>query len=339
MNLPLGITLPIVGLLAFTLTYLALPPLIRKLRYKGFVAPDMNKAGKPKVAKFGGIAIFLGFIVAFLIPIQLSTNSIIPEILLGVALSTSLIAFLGFADDILDIPDIYRVILPLFAALPLMLIKIGTTTMQLPFIGNINFYMGTITLPLVGTVGLNMYVLLLVPIGVIATSNLINLLAGFNGLESGLGIIICIFLIALLVISGLDKNKVMSIFLLISLIGALGAFMIFNWYPAKVFPGNIVTYLIGASIAAVVIISNIERAGAVLLLPQIIEFILKSFSKFRAENFGTFNNGRLEYHGKVSSITHLLMKLFKPTETQLVLMIYGIQIFAGVLAILTMLAL
>ncbi len=338
MHLPLGVTLPLVGIISFALTYIALPPLIRKLMRKNMVAPDMNKKGKPKAAKFGGIAVFLGFIVAFLLPLQLNTSSISAEILLGVALSTSLIAFLGFADDVLDIPDIYRVVLPLFAALPLMLIKVGTTTMQLPLLGEVDFYLGSIALPIVGTIGLNMYVLLLIPIGVVATSNLINLLAGFNGLEVGLGIIICIFLILFLITSGLDKNKVIAIFLLISLIGSLGAFIIFNWYPAKVFPGNIVTYLIGASIAAVVILANIERFGAILLMPQIVEFLLKSRSRFNAENFGTYVDGRLRYDGKVCSLTHLLMKLFNPTEKQLVVMLYGIQTLAGIAALLLLVA-
>ena len=333
MNLPIEYTLPLIAIISFFLTYTALPPLIRTLVRRGFVSRDMNKAGRPLVAKFGGIAVFLGFVVAFLLPLQLSPNLVSTDVLLVAALSVSLVAFLGFVDDVLGVPDIYRVILPLFAALPLMLLKVGVTTMDLPLLGAVNFNIGSLTLPLLGAVSLNLYVLVLIPIGVVACSNLVNLLGGFNGLEAGQGIIISLFLIALLALSGITQNKMTMVFLLVALIGALASFLIFNWHPAKVFPGNIVTYLIGATVAAVVIIGNIERAGAILLAPQIIEFFLKALSKFQAENFGTFVKGRLEYRGKTRSLCHLLMKAMHPTEKQLVLALYALQVVAGIAAV------
>ncbi|MCX8205830.1 MAG: hypothetical protein N3H30_01220 [Candidatus Micrarchaeota archaeon] len=333
MNMPVEYALPLVCAISFLLTYIALPPVIRKLEHKKFVSRDMNKAGEVRVAKFGGVVVLLGFIVAYLLPLQLSPLSISASVLLGTALAISLIALLGLADDLLDIPDIYRVVLPLFAALPIMLLKVGSTVIGLPFIGTINLYFGTLALPLVGAIGLNMYILVLIPIGVIACSNLINLLAGFNGLETGQGIIICVFLVAMLLLGGLNENKVTMLFLLMAMAGALCAFLMFNWYPAKVFPGNVLTYMLGAMVASVAIIGGLEVAGAILLLPQIIEFFLKARSKFQAENFGKCINGRLHYDGPVYSLTHLIMKVFRPTEVQLVLMLYSVQIFSGLLAV------
>ena len=280
---------------------------------------------------------FLGFIIAILLPLQLTNMTLFEEkILITAALTTSLIAFLGFADDVLDIPDIYRVVLPLFAAIPFILVMTHINSIFIPFLGEINLTFGTLTLPIIGFFTLNMYVLLLVPLGIIACSNLINLLAGFNGLETGTGIIISIFLISILYLSGLNSTKMIAVYLLVGLLGALISFLIFNWYPAKVFPGNIVTYLIGSIIAVVVIIGGIEFYGAILLAPQIIEFLLKALSKFKAENFGTCVNNRLNYEGKTYSLTHLIMKKFKPTEIQLVSYIYIIQIMFGFIAIFTL---
>ncbi|MGC8924011.1 MAG: hypothetical protein ACP5H8_01475 [Candidatus Micrarchaeia archaeon] len=337
MDMPLGLVLLIIPLVSFILTYIAVPPLIRKLKNSGFVAHDMNKPGKPKVVKLGGVAVFLGVIVAFLLPLQLAANSIATTALLGAALSISLIAFLGFVDDVLNIPQLYRVILPLFAALPLMLLKLGVSEIALPFVGTVNLHFGYITLPIIGTIGLNLYVLVLIPIGVIACSNLVNLLAGFNGLEAGTGIIIAIFMIIILIMTGFNQEKIVAIFLMISLLGALSAFIMFNWYPAKVFPGNIVTYLIGVCVAVAVIIGNVEKAGAILMMPQIVEFFLKALSRFKAQNFGKCMGKRLYYEGEVRSITHIVMKLFRPTETQLVLIICGLQVLAGIMAILSIL--
>lgn len=339
MNLAVEYALMLITLVSFALTYIALPPLIRRLEAKKFVSKDMNKETLQYAAKFGGVAVFLGFIVAFLLPLQFAPQSISGSVLLGTALAISLIAFLGLADDLLDIPDLYRVILPLFAALPLMLLKVSSTVIVLPLLGEINLYLGAVTLPLLGTLGLNIYILILIPIGVIACSNLINLLAGFNGLEAGQGVIICAFLALMLILSGLNENKVTMLFLVAAMCGALCAFLMFNWYPAKVFPGNILTYMLGAMVAAVAIIGGLEVAGALLLMPQITEFFLKARSRFQAENFGKCIGGRLNYEGPIYSLTHLLMKLFRPTEVQLVLMLYGMQLVAGVLALASILLL
>ncbi len=337
MNIPFLTATIIVFLTSLILTYFAIPFIIRKLREKKFISRDMNKEKEILVAKFGGATVFLGFIIAILLPLQLTDMNIFDEkILIAAALTTSLIAFLGFVDDVLDIPDIYRVILPLFAAIPLMLIMTHINSIEIPFLGIINLNLGTLLLPYIGTITLNLYAIILIPIGIVACSNLINLLAGFNGLETGTGIIISIFLVILLYLSGLNSSRVIAIYILVGLIGALISFLIFNWYPAKVFPGNIVTYLIGSIIAVVVIIGGIEFYGAILLTPQIIEFLLKALSKFKAENFGTCKEGKLYYTGKIYSLTHLIMKKFKPTEIQLVLYLFAIQIMFGLISIFTL---
>jgi UDP-N-acetylglucosamine--dolichyl-phosphate N-acetylglucosaminephosphotransferase len=337
MEFNFAITLLMVFFTSLFLTFFAVPFIIKKLKEKNFVSRDMNKEKEIYIAKFGGAAVFLGFIIAILLPLQLTEMNLFDEkILITAALTTSLIAFLGFVDDILDIPDIYRVILPLFAAIPFILVMTHINSIYVPFIGEISLNVGTLTLPILGTFNLNIYIILLIPLGIIACSNLVNLLAGFNGLEAGTGIIISIFLLILLYINGLDSTKMIATYLLVGLIGALISFLIFNWYPAKVFPGNIVTYLIGSIIAVVVIIGGIEFYGAIVLAPQIIEFLLKALSKFKAENFGTCIDGKLNYTGKTYSLTHLIMKKLKPTEIELVSYIYAIQIGFGILAIFTL---
>jgi len=334
MNITFEMTILVVFMTALILTYVSTPFIIKRLKEKKFVSKDMNKEGEIYVAKFGGATVFLGFIIAILLPLQLTDMNIIDEkILIAAALTTSLIAFLGFVDDILDIPDVYRVIFPIFTAIPLMLVMTNISSITIPLLGTIEMNFGTLIFPIIGTITLNLYALILIPIGIIACSNLVNLLAGFNGLETGAGIIISIFLIALLFMSGLNSNRIIAIYILVGLIGALLSFIIFNWYPAKVFPGNILTYLIGSIIAVVVILGGIEFYGAIVLGPQIIEFLLKALSKFKAENFGKCKNGKLSYEGKTYSLTHFLMKRFNPTEVQLVIYLFGIQVLFGLISL------
>ena len=88
-----------------------------------------------------------------------------------------------------------------------------------------------------------------------------------------------------------------------------------------------------AAIASAVIIGNMEKIGVMVLIPQIMEFLLKLRGRLKAENFGTLVNGTLAYKGKISSLTHLFMKYTKVTEKRLVSYLLGIQAIFGTLAV------
>ncbi|MEM3690359.1 MAG: hypothetical protein QXZ40_01355, partial [Candidatus Micrarchaeia archaeon] len=314
--------------------FLITPKAIKKLEERRIVAPDLNKPERPAVPKIGGIVMLLGLSLALLLSLQLHSAGIDKVHMLAAICSITLIAVMGLLDDLLKIPDRYRVLLPVFAAIPLMVTKAGVTKMNL-ILWTVDFNLGVLSLPLIGAVDINLYSLLLVPIGVVACSNLINLLAGFNGLEAGTGAVVSAFIFLasiLLRFAGLHTTE--TSFIMIGLFGACLAFLFYNWYPARIFPGNVATYMIGASIVAAVVLGNMERVGVIALTPQIIEFLLKMRSKFKAENFGRVGRGgRLYYDGEICSLTHFLMKTIHPTEKQLVLILLLLQIFFGVVAV------
>jgi len=335
MNIPFFAACAIVFLLSFIPVYFITPKIARKVKAQGMMGVDVNKTDRPMIPKIGGVAILLGFSIAILLSLQLYSKGINHEYMLAAICSIVLIAVLGLLDDILDIPDRYRVLLPLCAAIPLMVTKAGTSTMSLIFF-TVNFNLGVYSFPLIGPLEINLYSLLLIPIGVIACSNLVNLLAGFNGLEAGAGTVISASIfIASILLGFMGLHTTEASFLMIALFGACLAFLFFNWYPARIFPGNITTYMIGATIVAAVVIGNMERIGVIALTPQIIEFLLKARSShFSAENFGRVGKGgRLYYRGKIYSLTHLLMKTIHPTEKQLVLILLLFQAVFGALAV------
>jgi UDP-N-acetylglucosamine--dolichyl-phosphate N-acetylglucosaminephosphotransferase len=327
----------IIFLLSFLVVYIITPKAARKMKEQGITARDVNKTERPLIPKIGGVVMLFGFALSILLSLQLYSAGVNTVYMLAAVCSIVLIAVMGLLDDILEIPDKYRVVLPLVAAIPLMVTKAGTTTMNLIFL-TVNFNLGVYTLPLIGAIDVNLYSLLLVPIGVVACSNLVNLLAGFNGLEVGAGAVISFFIfIASVLLRFMGLHTTETSFLMIAMFGACLAFLFFNWYPARVLPGNIATYMIGASIVAAVVIGNIERAGVIALIPQIIEFLLKARSSFAAENFGRLGKGgRLYYNGGIYSLTHLLMKTIHPTEKQLVIILLAFQAIFGILAVLSM---
>jgi UDP-N-acetylglucosamine--dolichyl-phosphate N-acetylglucosaminephosphotransferase len=83
---------------------------------------------------------------------------------------------LGFVDDVLDIPWRYKVILPLFGILPVLIAYNGVTYVLLPnFIREIlgkTFNIGIL------------YYIYMAMLGIFCT-NSINIYAGINGLEVG----------------------------------------------------------------------------------------------------------------------------------------------------------
>jgi len=297
--------------------------IIPRLKRFGFTGRDVNKPDKPEVAEMGGIAITTGFTAGVLLAIFFHTFlnaefQIIP-ILAGLITIHSL-SFIGIVDDLLDIPQYIKAFLPLFAAIPLVALSAaGSTELTFPLIGSVDFGI--------------FYVIVLVPIGIAVASNLTNMLAGFNGMEAGMGVIIFIAASILAVIHG--KPEALLIF--VPFLGALLAFLFFNWYPAKAFPGDVGNLTIGATLATGVIIGNMEAAGALLLIPYVVDFFIKIYNKFpSSEWWGEYREGKLyPLGGKARGFAQLVMKLANGlTERNLVLVFMGIQAAVAVVVVL-----
>src|SRR3989344_1088028 len=304
-------------LASFILTYLVLPSLIKKMSARGLTGRDMNKLGnKPEVAELGGIGPMLGIsfgvIIAIFIATYLNILTINLTILLASFLTIFLVCFIGVIDDIIGwkkgIRQWQHALFPVFAALPLMAVNAGTDFLVLPFIGPVS-------------IGI-FYSLLLVPLGITGASNAFNMLAGFNGLEAGLGAIIITTLTAIAFITNRPEAAILGIAILPSLL----AFLRYNWFPAKVFGGDSLTLMIGASVATISIIGNMEKIGISLIALHWVELAFKARHRFQSECFGIPDKyGYLSPDQRGGSLTHVLMKWRRFTESELVLTFLGVQ--------------
>ncbi|MDI6806464.1 MAG: hypothetical protein QMD14_01455 [Candidatus Aenigmarchaeota archaeon] len=314
------ITLLVSMLLAFVVTFFVTPHFIKFLYSAGIVGLDLQKKNKPKLPTSGGLCVASGILAGLLSHIGIKTfvYGFQTEIiyLLAIISSVLIVTFIGLLDDIgvkltprktkegMDIrfglPQWVKPLITFPAAIPLMVIMAGDTTMAIPFVGSIDFGI--------------FYSLFLIPIGVVACSNLTNLLAGFNGSETGMGVIYMLSL----GLYGLLHGSIGTIIFLISFAALLG-FVKFNWYPAKILPGDSLTYLLGSLVAAGVIVGNMERVGVIVLTPFIIEFFLKTRARFKASCLGKLRkDGKLDppYGKKIYSLTHIIMNLKPLTEKQ-----------------------
>lgn len=311
-------------IVSFILTIILLPPFIKRMKIQKFLGTDLNKFNKPKVAELGGTMVFLGFTAGIFSAIFLATYFEVFKINLGFLLAgfstIAIIAFVGFIDDIIGwkkgIRQWQHALFPIIAALPLMAISIGKTSMNIPFFGTIDFGI--------------FYSILIIPIAITGAANAFNMLAGHNGLEAGQGII----LTSVLTIIAFFSGQTTALILGLAMIGALLGFLYFNWFPAKIFGGDSLTLMVGANLAIMSILGNMQTFGAILISLFFIEFLIKAKHKFKSECYGVpQKNGILKASPKRGSLTHFILKLKPMKETHLVLTILGIQVLIGLVVL------
>ena len=303
-------------LVSFTVTFFVVPWLIPKLESRKIVGVDMNKPEKTVIPEIGGISVVVGFFLGIYINLSLSSfydsEFNITNFLLVSIIAILGISIIGLLDDLLGMRQIIKAFLPFIFALPLGL-----------------FVSDSMNIPLFGDVDFGILILFLVPFGITCAANSMNMLEGFNGLGSGLGLIITGALILMSFMSQNDEGLV----LLVPLFGSLSAFLYYNKFPAKIFPGDTLTLFMGGVIGCAAM-PNLKLEGTLLMLPMIFEFFLKLKSNFRAQCFATsFNGNVLEYDGKVESLTHLVMQNFRLTEPELVRFFWSIQFFLAIFVI------
>lgn len=312
-------------LVSFFAVFLTLPNWIKRAKKAELEGKDMNKHEKTRVAEAGGVVVISGFVIGVLSYIALKTFYFGSDgetiKIFALLISVVILSFIGMIDDILGwkigLDKRTRLFLVIMGAIPLMVISAGQNEINIPFFERISL-------------GL-LYPLLLIPLGIMGTSTTFNFLAGYNGLEAGQGIIIISSLSFVAYLTNTSWLALIGICMTFSLI----AFLIFNRYPAKVFPGDVLTYPVGGMIAIMAVLGNMERIAIFFFIPYIIEVILKLRGRLKKESFGKPNkDNSLEMpYNKIYSLEHFAIWFLKKWkkdgkvyEKDVVHFIYIIQI-------------
>lgn len=324
----------LIGLmLSYAVVYLTLPRIARKLTKEGIVGRDMLKKSETVVPESGGIIIILAVVASLSIVTYLFTTTYKGEdpsqeemqIWMLSAVATILgVGFIGLVDDYLNIPQKYKIVLPALAGLPLAFAFLERTDFWIPLLGSFNLGI--------------FYPLLLIPIGITASSNLTNMYAGLNGLEIGCGLIACTFTFLAAAIIG----RWSAVIVLAPMIGALAAFLMYNRFPARIFPGDVGTMAIGACLAVASIVGRIKMIAVVALIPFIINFLmyLVKARYFMANPDAKFasvrEDGTLKppEGGEFGSLYYTIMYFFRRGERWHVYIHYLLCTASGLAAIL-----
>jgi UDP-N-acetylglucosamine--dolichyl-phosphate N-acetylglucosaminephosphotransferase len=313
--------------ISFIVTLYLTPWVIKYMRRIGVIVKDLNKKAKPLVPISGGFAVLAGVFISimFIVFVKTFVYKSTAELIFLLAATTTIIfiTLVGFIDDLLikkskessaGLRQWQKPLLTLSAAIPLMVVNAGSRILDIPILRRMD-------------IGLT-YPLLLIPIGVVIAANMVNMLAGFNGMETGMGIIYLLSLGLYSYFFGTQTGAIIAF----ATLGALVAFYPYNKFPAKILPGDSLTYLLGGVIACTAILGNVERAAIIISIPFVIEFFLKARSKFKAQSYGYAVNGKVHSkYRKIYSIPHIFTRTGKFTEKQISLFMILIELFFAII--------
>lgn len=305
-------------------TWLTLYLIIPLLEEAEITGTDIHKPDQPQLAEMGGLGLVVGVAGGLVLAVGAYAFLHVPlDIisLLAVLATVLIVSFIGVFDDLLEIGQLVKAASPLLAALPLMAIRAGARTLRIPFVGPVYF-------------GLS-YPLLLVPFGITGAANATNMLAGFNGLESGVSLVV----VASLGAVAFFTKSWTAFLVLLAAFSSLVALLYYNWHPARVLVGDVGTLTIGALMASAVIIGNFETAGAVVIIPHFLDFLLKAVSGFPSRGWlGEYcqEDDRLYCpEGRPVSLPQLIMKVAGGIkERNLVLVVMALEAATGLGAVL-----
>jgi UDP-N-acetylglucosamine--dolichyl-phosphate N-acetylglucosaminephosphotransferase len=295
---------------AFVATYLIMPWLTAALKRARITGKDLHKKGKPDVPNMGGIGIFVGFAASMTLSSLLGLDY---RLLFAIFLSGTLALLAGLIDDLFKLGKLTLVVLTFLVAMPVVGFHAGSTVVYLTPIGPVD---------------LGWLFWFLVPLAFAFLMNGVNIYAGFNGLEAGVGVVSTLSL----GICALFYGSIESAVALFALSGGLAAFLKWNWFPARVFIGGSGTCLLGAVLASSIIAGSIKVVGIIALFPYLINFVLRANDRFAWTVGDTLPNG-LVTTDKRNALWAFFMFKSSAKEQRVALLCILLQIIFGIAAV------
>jgi UDP-GlcNAc:undecaprenyl-phosphate GlcNAc-1-phosphate transferase len=214
--------------------------------------PNWRKVNKKPMPLVGGLAIYLGFIVACALVLPKSPVAVNNEKLLGFLAGSFIILLVGITDDIKGLSARRKLFYQMAAAL-LAYIS-GYSIIKVS-----NILGGAFHAPAIISMTLTV-------IWIIGFTNAINLMDGLDGLAAGVSAIIA----ASLFFAGIRSNNIIVSLLAIGIAGSTLGFLPYNFYPAKIFMGDTGSMFLGFALSLISIEAAHKGATFVTLLIPII---------------------------------------------------------------------
>jgi len=299
---------------------LATPAIARLARAWGAVdAPGIRKIHRKAIPRIGGTAIVLAMLVGMIPACVLDggTSQALRETAdrLVVLFATSLLVFLlGFIDDIRGVRARVKLLVQVLAAVVLCLFGIRIEQAALGW----------------RTVELGWFAWPLTVLWVVGITNAVNLIDGLDGLAAGICTVAC----GVILILSVYSNHVVMAILMLSLLGSLTGFLIFNFNPARVFMGDCGSMFLGFLLAASSVMCATQSQTIVGLALPALALGVPIF-----DTLFTMLRRILERRGVMSpDHSHLHHKLLDMglRHRHVVLLLYGLTLLAAGLGMFMM---
>lgn len=217
------------ALLCAAILSCAITPLIKVLARKVGamdIPKDARRMHKIPIPRMGGLAIFIGFMVSFLIFGEMSRE------IRGILLGAVIIVILGVLDDILTLP-----------ALPKFAVQIVAAIIVVLHGCRIDHFMGFVLPAWLS------YVVSV--IWIVAITNAVNFIDGLDGLAAGVSAISAgaMLVVALLLVP--DQTAMLSAIMLAALVGGCVGFIPYNFNPATIFMGDTGSTFLGFMLSSI----------------------------------------------------------------------------------------
>ncbi len=309
------IEIGVVFLLPFFIILFTTPYLIRKLSEKGLVVKDYHKKDEKMVPTGGGIAIMLAVLFSMSINSLFYTFYPTNYVALNVIM---LFGLFGILDDMIDIGRPAKLVLMYYCSYPLMQYA-NHSQVLFPFIGHVECGI--------------LYSQVIVPTFVLVAANLVNMHSGFNGMASGLSVIVLISLI----IKSLMSGPIDNIIAIIAVAGATLGFHLFERYPSRIFWGNIGSLTVGSAIGVLIVIQGFIVSGFIMLVPHTVNFLMYVY--WRVKKYPQVKFGSVRDDGTLEVPNNLTLKWVIPyyrrvTERQAAYAMYVVTAVFCVIGIL-----
>ncbi len=240
------------ALTGVAVTLAAIPLILRVCSRSPFLqrAADLHHDTKAPVARLGGLALVVAYVVLLLLPNGVSPIEIHePRHKLLILLAPLAMFAIGFWDDLKPLGARKKLLLQILIAAATCGLGIGLENFKIPFSGRI--------------IPLHEWGFFLAVLWLLATTNLINLVDGVDGLAGG----ICLMLMSLLAYECTSSLQLLSA----GMAGACLGFLRYNFPPARIYMGDGGAYFLGFLVGLFSLLSSQKgNVLAALMAPMFV---------------------------------------------------------------------
>lgn len=228
--------------------------LARKLKMLDGV--HVRKVHLTPIPRIGGAAVFASTMVLVIVVLLLDNR--IGEIFRGLQVQVvtllaagTFIFLVGLVDDLHGVRARYKLLAQIIAASAVCLAGVRIETINVANLFTMKF--GWLAFPI------SIF-------WIISITNAVNLTDGLDGLAAGISAITC----AMIAVFAFNNGQLLMVVFMLSLLGSLSGFLVFNFNPARIFMGDCGSMFLGFVLASTSVMCAVKSGTLVALaLPAI----------------------------------------------------------------------